>query len=361
MSTSQSMSCKSGSGHEKAGSCKFLITGASEGIGHQVACGLVKKGMHVIMTARDESTGCAAKKELENCEQYREEMKNRICVMELDVLKDDSIIKCADRLKSEGCQLEGLICNAAVATRSTPVTIQSARQVINVNYYGYWKTFEYFRSRDLLTKGCKVIFVSSNMGVLSLEGSSKELLERLFDPNMTVEELNSIAEDFVSCVEKGEDAVKKAGYAVFEHTETQWDYAFSKALILILTRILAKKYEGTYYINTIHPGYVQTAMTHHTKEAPHKPHEGAHPIVELAANPPKVTGHYFDRSECKCNLLTCTPHDILSKRGQSQGGMMHSAKETIKEGKESVKEAFGKMTGSSSSSHEPQHTAGKRE
>lgn len=279
-----------------------VITGASEGIGHALVKQLAQQDMAVYLTARNADIGCAAKTQIEK---EIGEHKNILC-QEIDVLDESSIQNAANAIHKAVGNLDYLVCNAAVSTRHTEVTERSAREVIDTNFYGYLKTFKAFENK--MKQGGKVVFVGSNMGILALQHSSMELRKRVLDPKCSIDDLCKLAEEFVECVQQNKNLEQSIGFKPFVHSDTQWDYSFSKLLVLGLARCISRDYKNL-IVTLCHPGYVKTKLTLHADEAPLMPDEGAAPIAKcvLECN---ESGHYFDREKCAANLLTLSPEEI---------------------------------------------------
>src|SRR5262245_49873052 len=89
-----------------------LVTGANKGIGHAIASELARRGLTVLVGARDAARGEAAVKRLAGDAR----------AITLDVTRADSIAAAAARIRSELGRLDILVNNAAIAVFAKPST-----------------------------------------------------------------------------------------------------------------------------------------------------------------------------------------------------------------------------------------------
>ncbi|EGD78192.1 short-chain dehydrogenase/reductase SDR [Salpingoeca rosetta] len=129
-----------------------LITGASRGIGLELAHALASRGYTVIPTARtlEKAKGVAAN-------------GDGFVPLELDVESDASVDTAAERTKAMGMKLDVLINNAGVFPM--PWSQEVFDKAMNVNLRGPVRTMRAFA--PLFTDGARVINVSSGYGRLT--------------------------------------------------------------------------------------------------------------------------------------------------------------------------------------------------
>ena len=226
-----------------------VVTGANRGIGFEACRQLARRGMRVVLAARDETKERAAAERLKN-----EGLD--VGFVRLDVSDGGSVGEFARQVTKDHGRVDVLVNNAgimlekhAAAERGFPTVftarIETLRETMETNVYGALRVVQTLR--PLLPDtgdGARIINVSSGMGQLS-------------DMN--------------------------GGYA---------GYRLSKVGLNALTRILADELKGTAIrVNSICPGWVKTEMG---GEGAHRSTEqGADTIVWLATEPKVPTGGFF--------------------------------------------------------------------
>jgi NAD(P)-dependent dehydrogenase (short-subunit alcohol dehydrogenase family) len=144
-----------------------LITGASRGIGREIARTLASEGWHVLSAVRDpKSAPPGTQPEV------------------VDVATAESIEALAERLRARNQLLEALVNNAGVYRGS-------ARQIWDVNVLGPLRL-----TRGLepcLARNARVVMVTSGLGQLSAQPPS--LAKRLSSPRLSLAELERLAEE----------------------------------------------------------------------------------------------------------------------------------------------------------------------
>ncbi|REE57416.1 NAD(P)-dependent dehydrogenase (short-subunit alcohol dehydrogenase family) [Paenibacillus taihuensis] len=141
-----------------------LITGASRGLGYEIASEALERGYNVIAGVRDPGT---PGKLAELRAMYGED---RIRIAHLDVVDEASIAALAARLKQEGRTLGAIINNAAILkARDTQIEDLDMDEVIesfDVNVYGPMRVVKHLL--PLLTEeNAALINVSSEAGSLT--------------------------------------------------------------------------------------------------------------------------------------------------------------------------------------------------
>lgn len=183
---------------------RFLVTGASSGIGRAVAIFLSQLGACLLITARD-STRLA---------QTREQLAGEGHGVEVfDLAQVDAIPNWMRQQTQRIGPLDGLVHCAGITTR-LPIRAQSAKQadvVMQTNWSAAWLLTKGFRQSGVHATPGSVVFISSVVGLVGQPGLSA--------------------------------------------------YASSKGALLALTKALAMELasEGI-RVNSVLPGYVQTEM-----------------------------------------------------------------------------------------------------
>jgi NAD(P)-dependent dehydrogenase (short-subunit alcohol dehydrogenase family) len=215
-----------------------LVTGASKGIGLEVARQLAQRGWRVFVGARDAARGEAAAAAIEG----------DAALLELDVNQPGSLAKAARELTAEIAQLDVLVNNAAILEDGDSSVLalspEIARRTLETNVLGPLRVTQAFLPLLRHSPGARVINVSSAAGQLSGD-------------------LNSFAPA----------------------------YSISKTALNGLTVQLAAALPE-FAVNAISPGWVRTDMG--GANAPRSVEEGAAGIVWLAAEAPQsLTGKFL--------------------------------------------------------------------
>ncbi len=219
-----------------------VVTGGNKGIGKEICRQLAGKGARVILTARDESRGAAARADLE---------KDGASVIfhPLDVTDSGSIAELAAFVGKEFGRLDILVNNAAIRTdrgmTGEDMPIDTLREMMEANTYGPLLVCQTFIPLLKKSRGGRIVNVSSGMASLSnMSGGSPA-------------------------------------------------YRISKAALNAMTRILADELKGSgILVNSVHPGWVRTDMG--GENAAKSVEEGADTPVWLALHPDGgPTGGFF--------------------------------------------------------------------
>lgn len=210
-----------------------VVTGANRGIGFEVCRQLARKGVRVILTARDEAKAREAAGRLRS-EGLEVEPRS------LDVTSAESVRGFGRALREGPGRADILVNNAGIfidgATPALQADVDVMRRTLETNVYGPWLLCQQIIPLMLQHGFGRIVNLSSGMGQLS-------------DMN--------------------------GGYA---------GYRLSKAGINVMTRALADELKGTnVLINSVCPGWVRTDMG--GKEAPRSIEQGADTPVFLATLP----------------------------------------------------------------------------
>jgi carbonyl reductase 1 len=187
-----------------------LITGASRGIGREVARALASEGWRVLSGVRDPKTAPPGTQ-----------------AEAVDVADPRSIDALAERLRARSERLDALVNNAGVYSGA------AARRIWDVNVLGPLRLTRALE--PLLAPNARVVMVTSGLGRLA--DQSRGLVARLSNPELSLADLERLAE------------------------EAPGGYGASKAALSAMARLYAKalKPRGI-LVNAINPGWCRTDM-----------------------------------------------------------------------------------------------------
>src|SRR6266699_1081973 len=226
-----------------------VVTGGNRGIGFETCRQIAKRGMKVVLAARDEARGRAAAQRL------RDEGLD-VDPVRLDVADDQSVRQFAEFVRKTYGRVDVPVNNAGImidtkdsrsegAASVLKAKVETIRTTMETNAYGALRVTQALMPRD----GARIINVSSGMGQLT-------------DMN--------------------------GGWA---------GYRMSKTSLNALTRIFADELKDTgIRVNSICPGWVKTDMG--GAGAPRTTEQAADTIVWLATERKVPTGGFFrDRKQ----------------------------------------------------------------
>jgi NAD(P)-dependent dehydrogenase (short-subunit alcohol dehydrogenase family) len=206
-----------------------LVTGANRGIGLEVVKQLASKGLHVILTARNQQKGseCLADLIGEGFD---------VSFLAVDVTDEHAVKRLAGEVKKNFGSLDVLVNNAAIMTDTysgLEADLDNVKTIMETNFYGAWRMVKAFTPLMKDASKPRIINVSSEMGSLT---------------------------------------DMRGGHP---------GYRMSKTALNGLTAMLASELSDTAIkINSVHPGWVKTEMG--GSKAPRNVKEGADSITWLA-------------------------------------------------------------------------------
>lgn len=237
-----------------------LVTGSNKGIGKEIVRRLYNEGNTVtIIACRDKALGEAACEEIKKSSDGTPsgaESEDRLLVCPFDLTDEETITATAKFVKERYGKLDILINNAAICFNDptlygkvpfTPFEGQ-ASITIQTNFFGTLRlTQAVLPLLQQSDESPRIINIASAAGRLSIL-KSKDMMDTVTSPTLTLETLEQLMTDFVSTVENGTH--KEKG---FPNT----CYGMSKLGIIAMTKVLAKKYPNI-MSNSVDPGYCAT-------------------------------------------------------------------------------------------------------
>eukprot|EP01031_Cornospumella_fuschlensis_P033789 gene33789-40887_t len=254
-----------------------VITGANKGIGLEIAKKLAESGVHTILACRNiEHEGIA----LDHFKHLGLDAEFRI----LDISDRHSINHFAHGVERDFGKIDILVNNAAIAFKNSDPTPfeQQARPTVHTNYFGTLWTTQALLPLLRKSSNPRIVNVASSAGHLRIL-KSKELRDQFTSPDLTIDKLSAMMEEFVEAVESG------------RHAAEGWPntcYGTSKLAVIALTQVLARENPGI-LVNACCPGYCATDMSSH--QGTRSAEMGARTPVYLALLPENVglTGKFL--------------------------------------------------------------------
>jgi NAD(P)-dependent dehydrogenase (short-subunit alcohol dehydrogenase family) len=246
---------------------RCVVTGGNVGIGKETVRGLVQAGAEVILACRDTAKGEAARSEV-----IASVPGARVDVVRLDLADTGSIRAFATEVKEMGPQLDVLVNNAGVWTRTRGTTRDGFESTFGVNHLGHFLLTHELRGLLEKSPAGRVVTVSSALHYRGKMAWDDLMAEHSFD---------------------GPRA-----------------YNQSKLANVLFTNALARRLAGTRITaNSLHPGVVATELAREYPKFVMKianlfmltPAQGAATSLFLATSPEvaTVSGKYFEKSREK--------------------------------------------------------------
>ncbi|KAM6584855.1 hypothetical protein CsatB_011857 [Cannabis sativa] len=248
-----------------------IVTGANKGIGVEIVRQLALNGVIVILTARDEKRGLEA---LEKLKEKDKNLSHKVLFHQLDVADPASIVAMVDFIKTHFGKLDILVNNAAIGgteedvhaiiaslnaktpkegdIKKTTQTYESAKECMQINYYGAKKTAEELIPLLQLSDSPRIVNVSSTIG--KLKNISNDWAKGVLSDaeSLTEDRIDEVIREFLKDFKEG--SLETKGWP-----SIMSPYIVSKAALNAFTRVLAKKYPN-FIINCVCPGFVKTEI-----------------------------------------------------------------------------------------------------
>ena len=257
-----------------------LITGATSGIGKETALGLAKLGATIVFTTRNNLKGEKTKKELITTTNNK-----NIHMLKCDLASFESIRNCCKEFKSKYDKLHVLINNA-----------------------GVWD-FKRRESKD----GIETIFATNYLAPFLMTNLLLDVLKKS-NPSRIINVTSGM----------------HYGTINFDDIEFKQKFSGAKAYrqsklgLILFTRFLAKKLEGTgVTVNCVHPGMNKTDLGRDAggfsqmifKLMGKNPEIGAETSIYLASSPDveNITGEYFAKEKIKRSSKESYDMDLAKK------------------------------------------------
>lgn len=151
----------------------YMVTGASSGIGLEVAKQLSDKNVTIILVARREKL----------LQEVSTKLVGESIILPCDLTKSQEIQYIFDTLKSQNIKLDGLIyCAGVHFTKSIKVMkYEDLEYIFRINVFGFYEICRYFQKVKVSNSGSVIIGISSYAAVskeagLSAYSMSKEAM-----------------------------------------------------------------------------------------------------------------------------------------------------------------------------------------
>jgi NAD(P)-dependent dehydrogenase (short-subunit alcohol dehydrogenase family) len=143
-----------------------LVTGANKGIGKEIARGLVRRGMTVLLGARDLDRGKAAAEDLSG--------EGKVVAVQLDVTDNASIERLAAAVERDYGRLDVLVNNAGTNVgyqKPSVVTVDDFRTIYETNVFGVVAVTNALLPLLRRSDAGRIVNVTSLRGSVGAEGA----------------------------------------------------------------------------------------------------------------------------------------------------------------------------------------------
>ncbi|MCL7024109.1 hypothetical protein MKW94_002727 [Papaver nudicaule] len=265
-----------------------VVTGANKGIGLEIVRQLATKGVTVVLTARDEKRGLDAVSLL-----VQSGLEN-VVFHQLDVRDQFTLGFAVDEEGLRALNIDPASWLSGKATEAVkqgviPQPYAEAVECLDTNYYGCKRVTKALLPLLKLSKsGARIINVSSRRSKLK-RIPNEQIRNELGDlGNLTEERVDKIVEKFLHDLKQG--MLEEMGWCLMLPA-----YSISKAALNAYARVVAKRYPNM-FINSVHPGYVNTDINWHTGTM--SVEDGAKgPVMLALLSNGEFSGCYFDQTE----------------------------------------------------------------
>jgi len=198
-----------------------LVTGANKGIGHEVARELARRGLFVLLGARDAALGEAAAAALHS-------QGLAVCFIEIDLNRPATLSAAAERIGAESGRLDVLVNNAGTSDARdgapSSADVDAVRRIFDTNFFGALAVTQAMLPLLRRSSAGRIVNVSSELGSLAMNA----------DPQWK--------------------------YAAYKFL----GYSASKAALNMLTVQLAAELRARgIKVNAVNPGFTATDLNHH--------------------------------------------------------------------------------------------------
>jgi|WetSurMetagenome_2_1015567.scaffolds.fasta_scaffold21328_3 NAD(P)-dependent dehydrogenase (short-subunit alcohol dehydrogenase family) len=198
-----------------------LVTGANKGIGNEVARELARRGLSVLLGARDAALGEAAAAALQA-------LGLEVRFIEIDLGRPSTLTAAAQRIDAEFGRLDVLVNNAGISdardAAPSAANVEAVRRIFDTNFFGTLAVTQAMLPLLRRSPAGRIVNVSSGLGSLAMNS----------DPQW-----------------------KYASYRLL-------GYNASKAALNMLTVQLAAELRETgLKVNAVDPGFTATDLNHH--------------------------------------------------------------------------------------------------
>ncbi|GAB7349821.1 hypothetical protein MBLNU459_g0528t1 [Dothideomycetes sp. NU459] len=252
-----------------------VVTGANRGIGLAICSLILSSTQPVKLYAASRSGADLALKS--------SSPSTSISYPQLDVTNQRSIDALVRDLEDQTGHVDVLINNAGLNAypEHSP---EGVEKMLNVNYRGTLRVIHpIFR---LILRPSVDMIVNMSSTASNLKIYSPEVRSRFRNPDMTIPELDRIAQDYLDAVAQGRESA--SGFS-----GPGQGYCVTKACVNALTSLLARENPGL-VINACCPGWVDTDMGGIMGKPPKTAADGARIPVRLGfGDVDGVTGRYW--------------------------------------------------------------------
>lgn len=143
----------------------ILITGASFGIGKEIAVYLDSLGCNTVLAARSEDRLNSIKKD----------MKNTSEIFTIDLEKTEAIKELFSFCLAKKMKLDGLVHCAGINELTTiqSLDIEEAKRVMNINFFSFLQLGKFFCSKRYSNEKSSIVALSSIVSLLGAKGNGQ--------------------------------------------------------------------------------------------------------------------------------------------------------------------------------------------